>query len=221
MSIIVLFIFVAVGTSYWWLWRNKIFAKPWLLEGTKLDTRDDIGNIGPSARTALIVFLAVVTSMFSLFISAYFMRMALGDWQAVNEPQLLWFNTVLLILGSISIHWCSRAAASANLSTVRITLLSTGLFTCAFIFFQLLAWRQLVADGYYLQSNPANAFFYLFTGIHGLHLLGGLFVWLRTTIRAFTVSDMEQTRLSVELCRTYWHFLLVVWLVIFSLLLST
>jgi cytochrome c oxidase subunit 3 len=57
--------------------------------------------------------------------------------------------------------------------------------------------------------------------LHGIHLLGGLVVWLRTTIRTFTGSDLEQTRLSVELCRTYWHFLLAVWIVLFALLLST
>lgn len=221
MSTIVVFIFFVLAASSWWLWRNNIFEKPWATEGTAIDPRDDIGAIGPSAKTALVIFLAVVASMFSLFISAYFMRMELGDWRPLHEPDLLWFNTILLALGSVSIHWCGRAAASSNAVVVRYTLVATGIFTCAFIFLQLVAWRQLVDAGYYLQSNPANAFFYLFTGLHGLHLLGGLFVWLRTTIRAFTGADPEKTRLSVELCRTYWHFLLVVWIVLFGLLLST
>jgi cytochrome c oxidase subunit 3 len=221
MSTIIFFIVIAVAISYWWLWRQKIFSKPWTTEGTDIDLRDDIGSIGPNAKTALFVFLAVVTSMFSLFISAYFMRMELNDWRPLNEPALLWFNTSLLVFGSLSIHWCARAAANSNLTVVKYTLIATGLFTGAFIYGQLVAWQQLVDAGFYLQSNPANAFFYVFTGLHGIHLLGGLIVWLRTTIRAFTGSDVEQTRLSVELCRTYWHFLLAVWIVLFALLLST
>ena len=221
MITIIIFIFVAVGVSYWWLWRNEVFAKPWLTEGTKVDLRDDIGATGPSAKTALLIFLAVVTSLFSLFTSAYFMRMAVGDWRPLDEPDLLWFNTLLLILGSISIHWCASAAANSNPTVVKISLIATGIFTSSFIFFQLTAWQQLVDGGYYLQSNPANAFFYLFTGLHGLHLLGGLIVWLKTTIRTFSGAGEEQIRLSVELCRTYWHFLLVVWVALFGLLLST
>lgn len=215
------FIVAAVGLSYWWLWRQKIFQKPWLTDGAEVDLRDDIGDVGSSAKTGLLIFLAVVSSMFALFISAYFMRMELSDWRPLDEPSLLWFNTLLLVLGSVSIHWCSRAATRSDLKVVKLTLLATGLFTGSFVICQLVAWQQLVDGGYYLQSNPANAFYYVFTGLHGLHLIGGLFVWLRTTLRTFIGSDVEQTRLSVELCRTYWHFLLVVWIVIFGLLLST
>ena len=221
MITIIIFIFVAVGTSYWWLLRQRVLEKPWTTEGTGADTRDDIASLYPTAKTGLFVFLAVVTSMFSLFISAYFMRMELGDWQALNEPGLLWFNTLLLVLGSVSIHWCARSAASQDVNAVKVTLLATGIFTGAFVAGQLVAWQQLNEAGYALRSNPANAFFYLFTGLHGIHLLGGLWVWLRTSIRVLAGVRLEQIKLSVELCRNYWHFLLVVWIVLFALLLST
>ena len=71
-------------------------------------------------------------------------------------------------------------------------------------------------------GNPANAFFYLLTGVHGLHLLGGLFVWARTLMR-MTRLDVKPAdlRLSVELCTVYWHFLLLVWLILFAVLSST
>lgn len=84
-----------------------------------------------------------------------------------------------------------------------------------------MAWGQLSDEGYYLNSNPANAFFYLFTGLHALHLLGGLWVWSRTTLRVLAGVELEEVRLSVELCRTYWHYLLGVWIVLFGMLLST
>jgi cytochrome c oxidase subunit 3 len=74
----------------------------------------------------------------------------------------------------------------------------------------------------YLLGNPAVAFFYLLTAVHGLHLLGGLFVWGKTVIRmARPRVELVDLRLSVELCTVYWHYLLLVWLVLFGLLLST
>ena len=218
MEAILVFIIIAVGFAGWWLWREKILDKPWTTEGTETDLRESIGTILPTRRTGLALFLAVVTSVFALLVSAYFTRMELNDWHPVQEPGLLWFNTVLLILASVSIHWCSR---SDKINTVKLMLLATGVFTVFFIGGQFMAWQQLVTEGYYLQSNPANAFFYLFTGLHGLHLLGGLWVWFGAMLRVFTGVEIEQAKISVQLCRTYWHFLLVVWMVIFALLLST
>ena len=75
--------------------------------------------------------------------------------------------------------------------------------------------------GYYAAGNPANAFFYLLTGVHGLHLLGGLVVWVRTAARMARGAELDDVRLSVELCTVYWHYLLLVWLVLFGLLLLT
>ena len=86
---------------------------------------------------------------------------------------------------------------------------------------QLVAWQQLHADGYILAGNPASAFFYVLTAIHGLHLVGGLWVWARTTARVMTGADVESVRLSVELCTVYWHYLLLVWVILFALLLTT
>ena len=75
--------------------------------------------------------------------------------------------------------------------------------------------------GYFAKTNPANAFFYLITGLHGLHLLGGLVAWGWTSAKVWRGFDIARVRLSVELCTVYWHFLLVVWLVLFALLLFT
>jgi cytochrome c oxidase subunit 3 len=69
-----------------------------------------------------------------------------------------------------------------------------------------------------LAANPGNAFFYLFTGVHGLHLLGGLVALGRTADKVWRGVEVSQVRLSVQLCAVYWHFLLALWLVLFSLL---
>jgi cytochrome c oxidase subunit 3 len=86
---------------------------------------------------------------------------------------------------------------------------------------QLVAWQQLYASGYYVAGNPAAAFFYLLTAVHGLHMLGGMWVWARSTIRVWTGAEADSVRLSIELCTVYWHFLLLVWIVLFGMLLST
>jgi len=105
---------------------------------------------------------------------------------------------------------------------VRGFLFAGGAFAILFLTGQLLAWHQLRDSGYGLTSGPAGAFFYVLTGVHGLHLLGGLGVWLKTVARMRTRAvELIEVRLSIELCTVYWHYLLLVWLVMFVLLLST
>jgi cytochrome c oxidase subunit III len=82
-------------------------------------------------------------------------------------------------------------------------------------------WRQLNAAGFYLDSNPASAFFFVLTGLHVLHLIGGLVVWGKATLRMSVTGPSQGVRLSIELCALYWHFLLAVWVVLFALLTST
>jgi cytochrome c oxidase subunit 3 len=83
-----------------------------------------------------------------------------------------------------------------------------------------LAWQQLNMMTSFDVTNPAIAFFYLITALHGLHLLGGLVASGKTTAKVWRGFEMARLRLSVELCAVYWHFLLVVWLVLFGLLFS-
>ena len=96
-------------------------------------------------------------------------------------------------------------------------LIAGGLFAFTFLVGQLFAWQQLNAAGYFLSANPANAFFYLLTGVHGLHLLGGLVALARAIDKVWR-GKLGQVRLSVQLCAIYWHFLLALWFVLFTLL---
>jgi cytochrome c oxidase subunit 3 len=218
MNITILFLVVLAAIVAWWLSKQRITAKPWLEAGP-------IGDTGasplPAAKIGLGVFLAVVGSLFALLISAYSMRMEMGEWRPAPAPKLLWLNTGVLILSSGALHWAQVAARRGQMDAVRAGLLAGGVFALAFLAGQLLAWRQLDAAGYYLTTNPAAAFFYLITGVHGLHLLGGLMALGRTMDKAWGGVAVGEVRLSIELCAVYWHFLLLVWLVFFSLLLLT
>ena len=133
-------------------------------------------------------------------------------------PALLWFNTGVLVLSSLALQWAHVAARRDDIDGVIVGLCAGGASAVTFLIGQLLAWRQLSGAGYFLASNPANSFFYLITAVHGLHLMGGLVALGRTTAKVLRGADATQIRLSVELCTIYWHFLLVVWLVLLGLL---
>jgi len=172
----------------------------------------------PKAKLGLWVFMGVVTVLFSIIISAYNARRGFPDWQPLPEPRLLWLNTGALIVSSVAMQWARVAAHRGRPDDVRVALLVGGVFAWAFLAGQLWAWQQLGASGYLVATNPANSFFYLITALHGLHLLGGLGAWAKTTVKVWRGFDVG---LSVQLCAVYWHFLLVVWLVLFGLMLST
>ena len=135
-------------------------------------------------------------------------------------PRLLWLNTGVLVLSSVALQ-CALVAARRRPAGhgAGSALVTGGLTALAFLVGQLMAWRELIADGYLLASNPANSFFYLITGMHGLHIVGGL-VGARPDDRQGldAAAGTDRLRLSVELCAMYWHFLLFVWLAVFVLL---
>ena len=223
MHVTLIFMAALMGVVAWWLLKQSVDTRPWEAQAHQGPNEDFSGRSLrlPDARLGLFVFLAVVTSLFALFISAYTMRMELGDWRPLPDPNLLWLNTGLLILSSIALQWAYIATGRDQVKTARKALLVGGFFAIAFMAGQMIAWQQLVEAGYFAHTNPANAFFYLITGTHALHLLGGLVAWARTTIKLLSGSEIASIRTSVELCAVYWHFLLIIWVILFGLMLST
>jgi len=217
-SAIILFMAVIAVIVGWWLSQQRLTAKPWLEQGVTVDLREEGTSSLPAAKIGLGVFLAVVGSLFALFISAYSMRMNMVDWRALPMPSLLWFNTAVLVLSSVALQWAHMAARRNDIDGVIVGLCAGGVSAVTFLIGQLLAWRELSVAGYFLASNPANSFFYLITAVHGLHLMGGLVALGRTTAKVWHGVALTQVRLSVELCAIYWHFLLLVWLVLLGLL---
>jgi cytochrome c oxidase subunit 3 len=212
------------GIAVWIVIVRQLTVRPWELQPAAAEAI--AADAYPKAKVGLWVFLAVVTSLFGLFMSAYYMRMGHGevasDWTPVIEPQVLWLNSALLIASSVSMQWARASLLRGRPRATFEAMLGAGLFTFAFLAGQLFAWRQLEDSGFFSPRNPALAFFYLLTAVHALHLLGGLFVWVRTLSRLRRRGfELIDARLSLELCAIYWHYLLVVWLVLFALLLST
>ncbi len=228
---------------------RRLRTKPWIEKGP-IELKDGAAGV-PAETVGLWVFLAVVTSLFSIFIIMYAERSGYPDWRQLPDPQLLWINTIFLVLGSVAFQMARNAASRdgvasrdsvasrGGIATLKFTLTAGGAFTIVFLVGQIVAWQELNSAGFYLATNPANTFFYLITGLHGLHLIGGLWVWAKTTLKVWrgveslnvasrdgvanrdNVTEIANLRLSVQLCSVYWHFLLLLWLVLFYLFLTT
>jgi cytochrome c oxidase subunit 3 len=215
----------------WWLIIQRLKDKPWTKQGVVPTSQEtEVGSSAP--KIGLWIFLAVVSSFFGLFASAYFMRMrhvhgGLQEWAPLAEPSILWINTVVLVLASGAMQIARNRADRDDFAGVRGYFTIAGLLTLLFIGGQALAWEQVTATGLYGAGNPAYTFFILLTAAHALHMLGGLFVLARTTVRVWrgvdrlAVVTRSRIRTSVQLCTTYWHWLLLIWLGLFALLLST
>lgn len=226
MTVTLVFLAILMAAFVAWLVRQSINVRPWVAESGKTGHVPHLPAAATAPWVGLAVFLAVVTSLFALSVSAYMMRMGHGaghgtDWRPLPEPGLLWVNTGVLLLGSLAMQWAWGAAKRGNNKALRLGLMAGGACTIAFIGGQYLVWLQLNAAGYYATANPANAFFYLLTALHALHLLGGLVAWARMIPRVWGGATPLQVRESVGLCAIYWHYLLVIWAVLFGLVLAT
>lgn len=218
MTIGLVFLTALMGVIVWWLMRQTIGVQPWRAQAAVPDLGIVVAR--PARKTALWVFLGVATSLFVLFVSAYAMRLGLADWTPLPRPRLLMVNTALLVGASLCMEWSSHAARREDAASVRRALGTAGMLTWGFVAGQLLVWKQLADAGFLVASSAAASFFYLFTAVHGVHVLGGLVAWTRASARAWRAADPGTVRLGVELCATYWHYLLAVWIVLYALLVS-
>lgn len=218
MSVMGLFFILIASIAAMWLWRQGIMQAPWLQEGEVVGYPRRVLSPPPAAKVGLGVFLAVAGCLFSLMTAAYFMRQDSPDWRTPPIPALLWVNTLTLVASSVTIQMAQFAAEQGAHERLKNWLIASAALSIAFLLGQLWAWRDFIDAGVYASGNPANAFFYLLTGAHGLHLIGGLVALARAIGKAWRERPPETLAASVELCAIYWHFLLFVWLLLFLIL---
>ncbi|MFT5487514.1 MAG: cytochrome c oxidase subunit 3 [Alphaproteobacteria bacterium] len=201
---------------------QTLLEKPWTAEQIPLDNaHNGIAYALPTAKLGLRVLLSAITVLLALFVIAYSDRMTLSDWHPLSEPWLIWVNTLILVLSSVAMNRALAAARDRRIGGIKTWFLAAGGSALLFLLGQLFVWQQLLAAGYYAAGHPAAAFFYLLTALHGIHLFGGLVAWGRVMARLGKNPDMAKLHESVDLCTAYWHYLLVVWLIFFTLLLFT
>ncbi len=208
---------------------HKLAEKPWLAqaEGGDAALLEDSGPRLP-AKTALKFFIAVVSVIFFLFTITFLSRSQYPDFQALaGEPWLplsntgqLWFNSALLVLASAGLELARRQAGRQPLGAVVLALGAAAVCSVGFVIGQYLVWLQLSDRGYTVSANPANSYFYLLTAIHALHLLGGLFALARLIYRFAERPNLASLQQNIGLCALYWHYLLLLWLFLFALLVA-
>ena len=198
---------------------KQLMEKPWETEGNNIVALTSAGEApSPPAKVALMFLLVSMTFVFALISIGYTYRLTLPDWQSLPDPGLLWINTLVLFLSSLFLERARKIARRGEIEKTKTYLLIGGFLTITFFLGQYWVSLELSQQGYYAAANPANAFFYMITWLHALHLFGGLIAWFRTMIKVRKGIQSYQIASSVELCAIYWHFLLIVWIALFALM---
>ncbi len=168
---------------------------------------------------AMWLFIVTVCMLFAAWTSAYIVKRAEAGWAEIVIPDQFWINTVIIVASSGTMFWAVRAARKDSLEKVKLAITITTILGIAFLAGQWMAWGQLVKlNEHFSGGNVSHSFLYVLTGIHGLHILGGvifLIIVLNSTYR-FKVHSKNMT--TIELCSTYWHFLDVLWLYLLAFL---
>jgi cytochrome c oxidase subunit 3 len=204
--------------------------KPWLHEPAAAGQAPQYEgpNTAAAAQIALRFIMAIVSVLFFLFIITFLSRSQYPDfealagapWQPFTDASRLWFNTAILACASLAMQTGLSGARRDKLNIAIIGVCASVFFSVMFLVAQLDLWMHLQSMGFSIDSNPANSYFYLLTAVHGLHLMGGLIVLANVAFRVWYDNSPDSLSAPLQLCTTYWHFLLLVWLVLFALLTS-
>jgi cytochrome c oxidase subunit III len=168
---------------------------------------------------ALWLFIVSVIMVFAALTSAYIVRQAEGNWLLFELPQLFWITSVIILVSSATMHWAYLAAKRDSLESVKVATGITTILGVAFLVGQFMAWNDLVASNVFFVGNPSGSFVYVLSGLHGLHIIGGVVFLLILLASTFKYKVHSKNLSLIEMCATYWHFLDVLWLYLFVFLL--
>ena len=175
----------------------------------------------PSSRryaTAIGVVIVSIVMFFMAMASAYiYLRAKSNQWVPLHLPWIVWVNTAVLLLSSGIIELARLRLARADVRQFRRLWFVATCLGVLFLAGQLAAWRQFVLAGFYVATNQASSFFYIFTGLHGLHLLGGIGALLYVAFRKFEKAKVSRT-VAAEVASYYWHFMDGLWIFLLVLL---
>lgn len=169
---------------------------------------------------ALWLFIVSIVMLFAALTSAYIVKQADGNWLSFKLPEIFVINTIVIALSSLTMHLAYLAAKKDLLQRVKWLLLITVLLGVLFLIGQYISWSELVNENVYFVSNYASgSFIYIFTGLHGLHLVSGLIFLLITYASSLRLKIHAKNLLQIEMCMTYWHFLGGLWVYLYIFLL--
>ena len=168
---------------------------------------------------AMWLFIVSAFMMFAALTSAYLVRKAGGNWFEFELPSLFYLTTGIILASSATMHWAYISAKRDNLEMTKVAIAITALLGVSFFVGQFMGWGQLVRESVHLVGNPSGSFVYVLSGMHMLHIIGGVVFLLIVLVAAFKYKVHSKRLSQIELCATYWHFLDVLWLYLFVFLL--
>ena len=205
---------------------KKLFGtlsdKPWEKGQITTDNYHQGKTFDISLQTsAVIVIFGVSTVLFTLVVTGYLYSIPLGqDTEYLLKPNLLWLNTLFLLYVAYFFNKITNDLKKNNFEKIKRNLLIVGFLSYFFLFGQILFWFQLMKNGNYVSTNNYFSSFYIFTALHGLHLLGGLFFWGKvfSKVNKLKKEEIINEQKSIDALSLYWAFLLIVWCVFFLIM---
>ena len=205
---------------------KKLFGtlaeKPWEKEQAAIDNYHPGKTFNLSKQTsAVIVIFGVSTVLFSLILTSYLYTIPPEqDTKFLFKPNLLWVNTSVLFFVAFFFSKIAKDLKKNDTTRIKKNLILVGVLSYLFLFGQILFWYQLMQDEKFISTNSYFSSFYIFTAIHGLHLLGGLFFWGKVCSKTLKLKQNEiaSQKKSLSALSLYWTFLLIVWLIFFLII---
>ena len=205
---------------------KKLFGtlsdRPWEKEQMESDNHHKGKTFDISLQTsAVIVIFGVSTVLFTLVVTGYLYSIPVTqDTEYLLKPNLLWLNTLVLLYVAYFFNKITNDLKKNNFEKIKKNLLIVGFLSYAFLFGQIFFWFQLMENGNYVSTNNYFSSFYIFTALHGLHLLGGLFFWGKvfSKVNKLKKEQIINSQKSIDALSLYWTFLLIVWFVFFLIM---
>jgi len=166
----------------------------------------------------LWVAMGSIVMMFAAFTSAYIVKKNQSSWLEFDLPRIFWYSTFTILVSSVTVHLAIKSFKAREMGRYRTLITITAILGVLFILMQWYGFRDLEARNIALtgpKSNSAASFLFVITGVHMLHVLGGVIALLVLFIRAYTVRVKNYSALPIELVGTYWHFVDILWIYLF------
>ena len=201
---------------------GTIIEKPWEAERAQVDDAHSGQTFDLSVqKSAVIIIFGIATVLFSLIFTGYIYTLPPEqDTGYLLKPNLLWINTIVLLFVTYYFGKINNDLRRSEILQIKRNLIIVGALSYLFLIGQVIFWVQLMKSGNYVSTNSYFSSFYIFTALHGLHLLGGLFFWGKVSSR---VLKLEQNKIiheenNISALSWYWTFLLIVWLMFFIMI---
>ncbi len=201
---------------------GTLFDKPWEKEQMETDNYHNGKTFDISLQTsAVIVIFGVSTVLFTLIVTGYLYSIPVSqDTGYLLKPNLLWLNTLILLSVTYFFNKITNDLKNNKSEKVKNNLLIVGFLSYLFLFGQILFWFQLMKNGNYVSTNNYFSSFYIFTTLHGLHLLGGLLFWGKvfSKVNKLKKEEFIKEQKNIDALSLYWTFLLIVWFIFFLII---